>query len=871
VNQGGQTRAFKYDSEGHLLFERIPEETATINDGSGTFWTCKYTYTDWSAVATKQDSRGVITTNGYDTLHRLISVSYNTVSGVTTAPAVSYSYDNVQTSNTKGMLLSTSVGSGYSESYSYSVGVGNGGNGGNTLSLQSVTRTIDGRSYVTSYQYNTTNQLTQMTYPVSGRVLNIGHDSVGRVSSLTDQYRTYVSNFSFNGAGQMTGLSLGNVATESYGYDANRMQLTSQVTTAVGGVAGGLMNVSYGYQGTAGQMGAGSTAGNAGQLMSISGSIGGVTETAGYTYDDLGRLVTSNQTSNTASAQRRFAYDRWGNRSGMWDATSGGNQIQQITREQSAGVPTNRLQGVSTARTNVALAANGGTASASSTIPESNGWGSFPPSGAINGDRKGANWESGGGWADDTVNTYPDWIQVSFKGSKTINEMDVFTLQDNYTSPSEPTETMTFTTWGIVDFQAQYWNGSSWQTVPGGSITGNNKVWRKFTFSDITIDKLRVNVTGALNGRSRVVELEAYQSTATYSYDAAGNVTNDGAHSYTYDSGNRLASVDGGSTSSYGYDHQNRRFKKTIGSTVTHYIWQGSQVIAEHDAATGGVIFNYVYSGGRLIAGMGGGVINWCLSDRLSTRLVLDSSGNVVGQQAHLAFGEDFAESGAQQKQHFTTYERDSESGTDYAVTRQYAQTVGRFLQIDPAACNNDNPQTLNKYGYVHNDPVNLSDPDGMLGEKVDRAGGIVARLVNEDDDTDRLRARTSDFTPTNGGGQRRRPPVKAPPRKPTPDVRVVVTVSSSYPGPVTNQAYGHRDTPQALAEYRGEVTLVPPFGGAILFNGFLPGFGFPNGVIPWTHCVSCPACLTPVVCFQEFYSNDEVVRVFWAIMPAPV
>jgi len=94
VNQGNQTRAFKYDSEGKLLFERIPEQSATINDGTGVFWTSKYTYTDWGAVATKQDARGVITTYGYDTLHRLISVTYNTVSGVTTAPTVSYNYDN---------------------------------------------------------------------------------------------------------------------------------------------------------------------------------------------------------------------------------------------------------------------------------------------------------------------------------------------------------------------------------------------------------------------------------------------------------------------------------------------------------------------------------------------------------------------------------------------------------------------------------------------------------------------------------------------------------------------------------------------------------------------------------------------------------
>jgi len=124
------------------------------------------------------------------------------------------------------------------------------------------------------------------------------------------------------------------------------MQFTLQVTTKSGGPTGGLINLTYAYNASAGQMGAGTTVGNAGQLMSIGGTIGGSTESAAYTYDNLGRLITSNQTSNGSSAQRRFSYDRWGNRTGAWDATSGGNQIQAISLEQSGGAPTNRIQSV---------------------------------------------------------------------------------------------------------------------------------------------------------------------------------------------------------------------------------------------------------------------------------------------------------------------------------------------------------------------------------------------------------------------------------------------------------------------------------------------------------------------------------------------
>jgi hypothetical protein len=54
----------------------------------------------------------------------------------------------------------------------------------------------------------------------------------------------------------------------------------------------------------------------------------------------------------------------------------------------------------------------------------------YAASGANNGDGKGQNWGSNGGWNDNTANSYPDWLQVDFISPKTINEIDVFTVQD---------------------------------------------------------------------------------------------------------------------------------------------------------------------------------------------------------------------------------------------------------------------------------------------------------------------------------------------------------------------------------------------------------------------------------------------------------
>jgi PKD repeat protein len=157
--------------------------------------------------------------------------------------------------------------------------------------------------------------------------------------------------------------------------------------------------------------------------------------------------------------------------------------------------------------TNVALAANGGAASASSTYTVS---GNYGASGANNGDRKGVNWANGGGWNDGNAGVYPDWLKIAFGGQKTIGEIDVFTVQDNYAAPADPTLGTTFSLYGITDFEVQYWTGSGWVAVPGGVVTGNSKVWRQFTFTPVTTDQIRVYVTGALGSYARITEVEAW-------------------------------------------------------------------------------------------------------------------------------------------------------------------------------------------------------------------------------------------------------------------------------------------------------------------------------------------------------------------------
>lgn len=158
--------------------------------------------------------------------------------------------------------------------------------------------------------------------------------------------------------------------------------------------------------------------------------------------------------------------------------------------------------------TNVALASHGATAVASSTYSAN-----FPASAAINGEHDGVGWGAGtGGWNDGTRSAFPDNLQVNLNVVQSINAIDVYTLKDNFGSPAPVGDATTFTAYGITSFEVQAWDGAAWQTVPGGSVAGNNRVKRRFSFTTpILTDRIRVVVNAAADHHfSRVVEVEAY-------------------------------------------------------------------------------------------------------------------------------------------------------------------------------------------------------------------------------------------------------------------------------------------------------------------------------------------------------------------------
>ena len=203
-------------------------------------------------------------------------------------------------------------------------------------------------------------------------------------------------------------------------------------------------------------------------------------------------------------------------------------------------------------------------------------------------------------------------------------------------------------------------------------------------------------------------------------YDATGNLIDDGV-SYTYDAAGRQIGVDAnGYVMVQWYDGDGLRVNKGDNFSTTYYLRStvlGGQIVCEL-SQTGDWQRGYVYAGSDLLAIQQGGVF-WQHDDPVTkSQRVTDVSGAIVatGTVEPDPWGAktDRSSSTPFQPQTFGGYNMDANGQFD-AMHRRYSAT-GRFLQPDPygGSYNFSDPQSLNRYAYTKNDPVNRKDPSGL-------------------------------------------------------------------------------------------------------------------------------------------------------------
>jgi RHS repeat-associated protein len=203
-------------------------------------------------------------------------------------------------------------------------------------------------------------------------------------------------------------------------------------------------------------------------------------------------------------------------------------------------------------------------------------------------------------------------------------------------------------------------------------------------------------------------------------YDTAGNIIAiPSIATYTFNAENRLTATAG---VTYVYDGDGKRVQKASGGTATKLYWygMGSDALDETDGSgstSNSSFFEYIFFGGQRIARRdSSNNVTYYFSDHLGTaRIVANSSGTAVDDSDFYPFGgERVIASSSGNHYKFTGKERDSESSLDNFGARYDSSSMGRFMSPDPMGGQQEDPQSLNRYAYVRNNSLNLTDPTGL-------------------------------------------------------------------------------------------------------------------------------------------------------------
>jgi RHS repeat-associated protein len=205
-----------------------------------------------------------------------------------------------------------------------------------------------------------------------------------------------------------------------------------------------------------------------------------------------------------------------------------------------------------------------------------------------------------------------------------------------------------------------------------------------------------------------------------FGYDAAGNMTNDGLYTYTYNAEGQQASTSAASQT-YTYDGDGRRVKKSNGRTYWFSSVTGNLLVETDGSGT--VLSQYIYFGGRRVARKdGSGNVYYYFEEPVGrTRTMTGATGVACNEADYYLFGGEQSHGNTcDQNYHFAGMYRDGETGNDYTQFRMYESNLGRWMTPDPVAGDITNPQSLNRYAYVLNNPLNLIDPLGLTCVQTD-------------------------------------------------------------------------------------------------------------------------------------------------------
>jgi len=680
-----------------MTYDSLSRKTAMADSDMGSW---SYTYDLNNNLASQTDAKNQTISFTYDAMNR---VTLKDVPAPDTD--VTYSYDSApsgysgQTGYWVGRLAKVTDGSGTHEFLYDKEG-----------RLLKDKKTVDSTAYEFVRTYDSMGRIRTLTYPDT-EVVTYTYNGFGDVETIQGVKNSvttdYIKDVNYNAAGQVTFTKYGNNVTSDYTYNANTLRLDRILTQKPDGTTK-LQDLNYTFDGN-------------GNVTQISDVVNSNSQT--FTYDDLNRLT---QAVGSAYGAQNFAYDPLGNMttkgnltlsysntshkhavsSVSWSTGQGPSYCQSSpcsftydANGNMTGRASDTLTYDSENRLKDITAYEGTTNTQSYTLKP--GWNviSFTwlpdnklVSNILSSLTFGTDYDQVSTW-DSTSSSWKHWVNDS-----DFNDFTEFQRGKTYEIYNQTASDKTFSVTGK----------SSGPNISHSIVSGDN-------FISPAV-KIASNVTTVLSGLTLGTHYsdvkrfnatsqtwESYASSQFTQFEPGKGYNIIGLTNASFSYGETTQ------TTTFVYNSTGARIKKTVGSTTTIYFGKDYEVEGSNST-------KYIYFGDRRVSTKkSNGDVFFIHTDHInSTNVVTDSSGNQSLLLEYDPYGQTATFTGSEDlKFKFTGQERDESTKLYFYAWRYYDPQIGRFIVPDTIVPNPSDPQDLNRYSYVNNNPVKYTDPTG--------------------------------------------------------------------------------------------------------------------------------------------------------------
>jgi RHS repeat-associated protein len=705
----GHVTSYAYDGNSNVTSQSVQLDANTAV-------TTMYTYNSFGEPLTVTDPLGNTTTNTYDAKGNLLTVTSPAPNTSTPASVTQFAYDNrgeltqvtdplghvtQLTYNAVGLIATITDAQQNVTAYQYDAH-------GNRTAV------IDALQHQTGFAYDAGDRLTKITYPDQTAV-SFAYDSRGRRTSVTDQngqvtsyvyddadrlvsvknaannvtqyaYDTennllsitdangHTTLFTYDAFGRVTQTTFPSALAESYSYDAagNLTNKTDRNGNSILYVYDALNRLTHkGYPDSTGVDYVYDLAGKIKQVSDPTGSYG-------FAYDNLGRLIgTTTQYSFLPGTTFRnaYGYDAGSNKT-LFTAPDGSVNTYQYDALNRLTSLNNSLTGQfgfgydALSRRTALTRPNG--------VNTNYNYDSLSRLLSVL-HQAGATTLDGASYSYDNAGN---------RTTKT-NLLSNVTEQYNY----DPIYQLTQVTQGAATTESYSYDAVGNRMSSLGTSTYN------------------------YNASNRLTAIP----TATFAYESNGNTLSKtdstGTRNYTWDFENRLTSAvlpGSAGTVTFKYDPLGRRIQKSSANGTTIYLYDGANSVAEVDQ-TGSLQVRYTQGTDidEPLAEQRNGSAAYYQQDGLGSVTSLTSgTGALANSYTYDAFGNLNASTGTLANPfQYTGRDNDQETGLRYYRARYYDPKIGRFISEDPEGFAAD----VNFYAYVGNDPIDYTDPWGLV------------------------------------------------------------------------------------------------------------------------------------------------------------